>query len=321
MREEAFELALRADPDDNTSRLIFADWLEEQDDPRGELLRLGHTLTQAADFPGRADCEVRLRDLLAAGVEPVGPRWTNSLGMQFVWVPRGRFLMGSPPVEPGRQDDEVQHLVSLTRGFYLGVNPITQTQWRAVMGDNPSCTPGDDRPVECVSWEDCEEFCRALTRKEGLPAEESSPYRLPTEAEWEYACRAGTTTAYFFGQALSLNQANYHVNHAGRGRPAGHSPKETTPVGSFPANGWGLRDMHGNVFEWCADWYAPYPREAVVDPFVEKKEGGVRVLRGGSWHSLVGRCRSAFRAWGAPSYRGGDVGCRVCFQMGLDYQI
>jgi uncharacterized protein (TIGR02996 family) len=323
MREEAaFQFAMRAEPDDSTSRLIFADWLEEQGDPRGELLRLSHSLTQqAGDFPNRTAAEARLRELLAAGVEPVGPRWTNSQGMQFAWVPGGSFLMGSPPQEPGRQEDEVQHLVTLSRGFYLGVHPVTQAQWRAVMGDNPSCYPGDDRPVECVSWEDCEEFCRALARKEHLPAELPSPYRLPTEAEWEYAARAGTTTPYFFGPVLSQEQANYHVNYSGRGKPAGKYHQETTPAGSFPGNGWGLRDMHGNVFEWCADWYAPYPPTAVVDPFVDKGGSGVRVLRGGSWHSLVRRCRSAFRGWGAPSYRGSDVGCRICFRLESDYQL
>jgi uncharacterized protein (TIGR02996 family) len=320
MTEEAFQRAMRADPDDHGPRLVFADWLEEQGDPRGELIRLTHALTHATDSPGRPAHEARLRELLAAGVPPVGPRWTNSVGMQFALVPPGTFLMGSPPREPDRQEDETRHRVTLTRGFYLGVYPVTQAQWAAVLGANPSCFPGDGRPVEGVSWEDCREFCRALSLKEGLQAGPSSPYRLPTEAEWEYACRAGTMTPFFFGESLGAHQANYHVNYPSRNAPGGKYRQETTPVGSFPVNAWGLHDMHGNVFEWCADWYADYPERDARDSFV--KEGGrVRVVRGGSWHSLVRRCRSAARGWGAPGYRGSDVGCRVCFRLESDYVL
>jgi uncharacterized protein (TIGR02996 family) len=313
MLEEGFQLAMRAEPDDSAVRLIFADWLEEQGDPRGELLRLTHTLTHATDFPDRTACEARLHDLLAAGVQPVGPRWTNSLGMHLVWVPPGIFLMGSPPQEPGRQDDEVQHQVTLTQGFYMAVHPVTQAQWQAVMGANPSCFQDENRPVEGVSWGDCQDFCRALTRKEGLRTEPPFSYRLPTEAEWEYACRAATTTPFFFGKALSLEQANYHATYSPHRRG-------TTPVASFPANVWGLHDLHGNIFEWCADWYAPYPARAVEDPCVREGES-VRVLRGGSWHSLAHRCRSACRGWAAPDYRGSDVGCRVCFRLVSDFML
>jgi uncharacterized protein (TIGR02996 family) len=320
MTEKAFLLGMLEQPDDPVPRLVFADWLEERGDPRGELLRLTHALTQTIDCPDRRAREARLRALLAEGVRPVGPHWTNTLGMQFAWVAPGAFLMGSPSQEPERQDDETRHRVTLTKGFFLGAHPVTQAQWRAVLGGNPSRFPGDDRPVECVSWEDCREFCQALRDKDGLQQGLPSPYRLPTEAEWEYACRAGTTTPFASGEALTPYEANYLTNYRWDSGPKGKYRQETTPVGSFSANAWGLADLHGNVFEWCADWYAAYPAEAVTDP-LGQKHANVRVLRGGSWHSLVGRCRSACRGWGAPGYRGSDVGCRVCFRMDYNYTI
>jgi uncharacterized protein (TIGR02996 family) len=320
MMEEAFQRSMQADPDDPSVRLIFADWLEEQGDPRGELIRLTWTLTNHLDLPNRAACEVRLRNLLSAGVQPVGPRWTNSVGMSFVWVAPGAFVRGSLSGEPGRQSDEKPHRVSLTRGFYAVVSPVTQAQWYAVMGNNPSHFIGDNRPVECVSWEDCQELCRALNRLEGLGEGSSGPYRLLTEAEWEYACRGGTTSPFFFGSALSSRLANYHPHHSPFQRSQGKYLQQTTEVGAYPANAWGLTDMHGNVFEWCADWYAPYPEHDVENPALPT-EGNVRVLRGGSWHSLEGRCRSACRGWGAPGYRGSDVGCRLCFRLDSDYTL
>jgi uncharacterized protein (TIGR02996 family) len=314
MREEAFHFAMRDDPDNSAPRLIFADWLEEQDDPRGELLRLGHALTQSVHDPGRPAREARLRELMAAGIQPVGPHYTNSLGMRFAWVPPGVFLRGSPPEEGERRDDEDLHPITLTRGFYIGVETVTQAQWRAVMGDRRGRFPGDDRTVECVSWEDCQDFCENLSRISGLGREAPYPYHLPTEAQWEYGCRSGTTSAFFFGDNLTADQANYHANGRGGGR------KETAPPGAFPANAWGLRAMHGNVFEWCADWYGPYPQGAVQNPS-GPPTGDVRVLRGGSWNSLLGRCRSACRGWAAPGYRGSDVGFRVCFRVDDHYVI
>jgi uncharacterized protein (TIGR02996 family) len=320
MKEEAFLWGLREEPDDSALRLIFADWLEEQADPRGELLRLTHALTHPLDYADRPALENRLRALLAEGVQPVGPRWTNELGMAFVWVPPGVFRMGGPPQEVERQANEVPHHATLTRGFYLSVHAVTQAQWRAVFGSNPSRFPGDDRPVECVSWHDCQEFCQKLSQKTGLGQEGPSPYRLPTEAEWEYACRAGTTTPFFFGQTLSEKEAKFHTNYHRNPEPNGNGRPETAPVDAFPANAWGLCGMHGNVFEWCADWYAPYPSEAVQDPSGPAL-GDVRVLRGGSWHSLALRCRSACRGWAAPGYRGSDVGFRVRFRVDHHYVI
>jgi uncharacterized protein (TIGR02996 family) len=193
--EAAFTRAMQDNPADTTLRLIFADWLEEQGDSRGELIRLLHTLTQAVDVPDRNKLEDRMRSLVASGVKPVGPCWTNSIGMKFDWVPAGTFLMGSPTTEEGRNEDETLHTVTLTQGFYLAVHPVTQACWRKVMGNNPSLEEGDNLPVDSVSWDDCQDFLRALTERDG------HAYRLPSEAEWEHACRAGTTTPFFFGVA------------------------------------------------------------------------------------------------------------------------
>jgi uncharacterized protein (TIGR02996 family) len=320
MREEAFLLGMLEQPDDITLRLVFADWLEENNDPRGELLRLTHSLTHNIDLPNRAGREERLRSLLATGVRPVGPRWTNSLGMQFTWVPPGIFVMGSPPHEAERQDNETPRHVTLNRGFYLGVHAVTQVQWEAVMGTNPSRFRGEDRPVECVSWEDCQDFCKQLALKVGLGREAPCAYRLPSEAEWEYACRAGTTTPFYFGYSLSTHQANYHTNYGRDREDKGKYRQETTSVGTFPENAWGLADMHGNVYEWCADWYSAYTGADVKDP-QGHASGDVRVLRGGCWNSLAGRCRSACRGWTAPGYRGSDVGFRICFRVEPQYVI
>jgi len=226
------------------------------------------------------------------------------IAMKFAWCPPGSFLMGSPPGELERNDNETQHRVTLTQGFYLGIHQVTQAQWQAVMGSNPSQFKGDDLPVEKVSWHDCEEFVAELGRKTG------QRFRLPSEAEWEYACRAGTTTPFHFGETLSKEQANYDGNYAyGKGKK-GQYRQETTPVGSFPANAWGLYDMHGNVWEWCEDWYGKYPSGDIKDP-QSVNNGTARVLRGGSWFFNPRLCRSAYRVWYEPGCRYDGCGCRV----------
>jgi len=294
--EVAFLQALQEHPDEDKLRLVFADWLEECGDPRAELLRLLHTLTQAVVIPERSKLEDRLRSLLAAGVQPVGPFITNSLGMKLAWIPAGTFLMGSPVNEEGRNEGEIQHKVTLSKGFYLAIHPVNQTCWHAVMGNNPSMFMGDDLPVETVSWEDCQEFLGKLSNREG------HGYRLPTEAEWEYACRAGTTTPFYFGDTSSPDQVNYNVNDVAK---AG----KTTPVGSYPLNAWGLHDMHGNVWELCADWLGAYPPGDVVDP-LGAQSGKRLVSRGGSFNSSASNVRSAYRGRHVPTDRSPLVGFR-----------
>lgn len=300
---------MQEQPDDVTLRLIFADFLEERGDPRGELLRLTVTLTQSIDIPNRAEQEGRLRALLQEDVQPIGPYWTNSLGMKFAWILPGTFLMGSPKEEEGRGGDEIQHKVTLTKGFFMSVHLGTQKQWQTVMGSNPSEFKGDKNlPVEQVSWNDCQEFIKKLQGRD------QKPYRLPSEAEWEYACRAGTTTPYYFGETISTDQANYDGNYTyGKGKK-GEYREKTTPVGTFPANAWGLHDTHGNLWEWCQNWYGDYLKNEVVDP-QEGESEDYRVLRGGSWFFDPERCRSARRRYVRPGVREGIVGFRLCFSL------
>src|SRR5476651_402788 len=171
--------------------------------------------------------------------------FTNSIGMKFVWIRPGSFIMGSPKEEKQRQENETQHKVTLTKGYYLGVYTVTQEEWIAVMGNHPSKFKGEKNlPVENVSWDDCQEFVKKLRAKD------KKAYRLPTEAEWEYACRAGTSTPFHFGETISTDQANYYGEAVYGNGKKGVYRENTTPVGSFPANAWALHDMHGNVFQW-----------------------------------------------------------------------
>ncbi|MEB3318471.1 MAG: formylglycine-generating enzyme family protein [Cyanobacteriota bacterium] len=268
----------------------------------------------------------------------------SSLDLQLVEIPAGRFLMGSPRSEAGRSENEgPQHEVTLER-FFLGRTPITQAQWREVAqwqpspGDDPwpmaldpdpvSRAPrrflGDQRPVVNVSWHDAMEFCHRLSKRTGRD------YTLPSEARWEYACRAGTTTPFHCGETLSEELANYNAADIyGRGRE-GQSRGETTEVGRFPANAWGLHDMHGNVWEWCVDhWHGSYDlgqrkapgdgsswldavEQVSVDGEGERDERW-RVLRGGSWFNFPVHCRSASRYDFHPANADHNfIGFRVC---------
>jgi formylglycine-generating enzyme required for sulfatase activity/serine/threonine protein kinase len=228
------------------------------------------------------------------------------VSMVFGWCPPGTFLMGSPSSEEGREDDETEHRVTLTKGFYIGVHPVTQAQWQAVMGDNPTHFKGADRPVEQMSWGSCQLFCKILRQRDG------KTYRLPTEAEWEYACRAGTTTPFSFGYTIGRDQANYTYdgNYTDDTGEKGVRRQQTTPVGSFPANAWGLTDMHGNVWEWCQDRYGPYPEGDLTD-YKGVKNGDDHVLRGGSWRKVARRCRSACRDKFFTDYTSDGGGFRV----------
>ena len=234
--------------------------------------------------------------------------FTNSIGMKFVWIAPGNFMMGSPKEEKERGNDETRHKVTLAKGFYMGVYTVTQEQWQVVMGKNPSHFKNEkDLPVDTVSWEDCQEFIKNLREKD------KKPYRLPTESQWEYCCRAGTTTRFYFGETISTDQANYNGNFTYGNGKKGVYREKTTPVGSFPANAWGLYDMHGNLLEWCQDWYGDYPQKDVVDPQGPEKGGKGRVLRGGSWLRSPENCRSAYRLWLEPGLRSRHFGLRICF--------
>ncbi len=266
----------------------------------------GHSQFQPASadllaFPLAAeqakDYQKRWADSLNVAVEV-----TNSIGMKFTFIPPGMFVMGSPAEETSRKSDETQFSVKLTKGFYMAVTPTTQAECERVTGKNPSRFRGADRPVENVSWRDCLSICETLSI-------DGKPYRLPTEAEWEYACRAGTQTAFCSGDdQTSLGTVGfYSVNSGG----------QTHKVAELQPNAWGLHDMHGNVLEWCADWYGPYPNAPMTD-YRGPDSGKHRVLRGGSWGVNAGSCRSATRDSARPrSQTNFDYGCRLVFDLDL----
>ncbi|MBM3668224.1 MAG: formylglycine-generating enzyme family protein [Actinobacteria bacterium] len=274
----------------------------------------------------------------------------EGISLPLVWIPGGEFVMGSPPDELGRNKQEgPQHRVRLA-GFWLGQTPITQAQWRAVarlvppLGQrwqrqlpvNPSrfqpdgkgaygrfaLLPGesnsDQRPVEQVSWEDAMEFCRRLDTL--LPGSSGLRCSLPSEAQWEYACRAGESTPFSCGETISPELANYNGSFSYADGPKGEDRQQTTPVGAFPANPWGLHDMHGNVWEWCLDhWHetydeAPFDGRAWIDPAAkdsEAEDNQSRLLRGGSLFDYPRDCRSAYRALSGPDHASHSLGFRV----------
>jgi formylglycine-generating enzyme required for sulfatase activity len=208
----------------------------------------------------------------------------GNVEMKFRKIPAGKFTMGSPENEKERDSDEGPlHIVRITKQFYLGMYEVTQAQWKAVMGNNPSKLKdcGDDCPVEMVNWNDVQEFINKLNQKEG-----SNKYRLPTEAEWEYACRAESNTRFSFGDDVDVlgQYAWYEENSGG----------STHPVGQKKPNAWGLYDIHGNVWEWVYDRYGNYPPASVTDP-TGPPSGASRVIRGGSWLNVQGDVRSAYR--------------------------
>jgi formylglycine-generating enzyme required for sulfatase activity len=226
---------------------------------------------------------------------------TNSIGMKFRLIQPGTFMMGSPASWWGGGGDERQHQVTLTQPFSMGIYTVTQSEYARIMGSNPSRFKGDCHPVEQVSWEDATAFIQKLN---GLPEERAAGrvYRLPTESEWEYACRAGSSRAYCFGEdeARLGEYAWYGAN----------SGSKTHPVGQKAPNAWGLYDIHGNVWEWCSDWYGDYPSGSVTDP-TGASTGSCRVNRGGSGSFEAANCRSADRFRNVPSNRNGHLGFRL----------
>jgi formylglycine-generating enzyme required for sulfatase activity len=259
------------------------------------------------------------RECLAEGVE-----------LTMVQIPAGSFQMGSPEDEPGRSDDEgPQHLVSLP-SFFMAQTPITQAQWAVVaswrrvgrdLKPEPARFKGPNRPVEQVSWQEAQEFCLRLNERFNKRLGDGFSYGLPSEAQWEYACRAGSTTPFHFGVTLTPDLANYDGNYTYGDGQKGLYRKETTEVAIFPANQWGLHDMHGNVWEWCVDhWHDSYnfaPDNHLPWLIPGAPEDHPRLLRGGSWCGHPGYCRSADRAHLLPGLVDSDVGLRVvCLPQG-----
>jgi len=240
----------------------------------------------------------------------------DGVNLEMVAIPGGQFLMGSPESEADRDSDESpQHHVKI-QPFFMGKFPVTQAQWRVVAGwdkvnidleSDPSYFKGNNRPVECVSWDDAVEFCSRLSRKT------NKTYRLPSEAEWEYACRAGTTTPFCFGETITTDLANYDGNYTYGAGSTGEYRQQTTDVGNFPANLFGLYDLHGNIWEWCEDvWHDSYNcAPADGSAWMSGSNNKYKLLRGGSWNHLPGFCRSAERDGFARDYMNYDVGFRV----------
>jgi formylglycine-generating enzyme required for sulfatase activity len=224
----------------------------------------------------------------------------------MILVPAGSFEMGSPAAEAGRESQEAQHRVEITQPFYIGATEVTQAQWRAVMRSNPSWFAGcgPDCPVERVSWNDVQAFLAELQRSTGRP------FRLPTEAEWEYSCRAGSTTPFHTGNGLSTDQANYDGEGPYAGAPPGSFRRSTTPVASFAPNAFGLHDMHGNVWEWTQDWHCPYPTASVRDQLGACRTP-FKVIRGGSWYFDANSARCALRYTHRPRDSGFSIGFRI----------
>jgi len=244
----------------------------------------------------------KLKAIEAAPLQPeaeAADSLTKSLGMKFVLIPAGTFMMGSPPDEEGRHKSEIQHKVTISKPFYLQTTQVTQGQWKSLMGGNPSEFKGDTRPVDNVSWDDAQQFISKLNQKEN-----TDKYRLPTEAEWEYACRAGSIGRFCFGDSEDKLGEYTLYGFTKKKKKGPH------PVGRKKPNAWGLYDMHGNVSEWCQDWWGDYPTGQVTDP-KGPPSGEYRVLRGGTWAHPIWLCRSAHRNGKNPDYRSLFNGFRV----------
>ncbi len=260
------------------------------------------------EVPREIIVEVPMADMRPSGPF-LGPRWTEpTTGMDFIWIEDGCFMMGSPAEEAGRDRDEQHHKVCLD-GFYLGKYEVTQGQWQEVMSSNPAKFQGDVRlPVEQISWDGVEAFLEKLSNEE-------IHFRLPGEAEWEYAARAGSATPFAYGDTLPPGQANYNGNRPYGSDPKGEYLRKTIPVGSYPSNGWGLHDMHGNVWELVGDWYGgdyygSSPEKNPPGPPPSMK----RVKRGGCYYSSAKGCRSANRDWSELFETDDNLGFRVVLE-------
>jgi formylglycine-generating enzyme required for sulfatase activity len=275
------------------------------------------------------DGNAKTKDTTPPPPRKPAPEFTNAVGIKLIWIEPGSpgkprsFLMGSPdgnappgvPKEEGRSDDEAPHQVTLTRGYYMAATLVTQWQWEQVLGKDANHSEFRGKsdakkktlPVDNISWNDCQKFCRKLSALDG------KKYALPTEAEWEYACRAGTSTPFWFGASVTDRDANYDARFAyGKDGKEGVFRWKPTPVEQFKPNPWGLHDMHGNLWQWCEDCYAAdWGRDATDPVNLTQGDAGVRVARGGSWSSNPGLCRAACRARYVPTVRQDSYGCRV----------
>jgi uncharacterized protein (TIGR02996 family) len=305
---EALHLALQQTPEDDTAWLALADCLAERgDERRSELVRLQLFLRQKPAADESPAWEERLRQLWLEGVEPCQPVLPGPEGMSFVLIPPGSFWMGATDGEEWMDADESpRHLVRLTRGFLMNAHPVSRGQWRAVMGRQPNRQSGWRLPVEMVSHEEAREFCARLTEQLGRLV------RLPTEAEWEYACRAGTTTPFCSGSGVEALRLVGWCSYSGEWDSSG-GPQE---VGTLRPNSWGLYDMHGRVWEWCHDWYGEYyyRNSPVEDPF-GPESGEDIVTRGGSWRGGPWFCRSAERRPAGPTTEAINIGFRVVTEL------
>ena len=313
--------------------LVFADWLEEQGDSRGELIRLREGLLQHPPKKQRVTWEPRLQELLNIGTSAVVAFWQNSIGMKFCWCPPGKFSMGSSPTEKEHNwEREVD--VTLTQGFWLGTFLVTQGEYEKVMGKNPSnfFANGDGQlkvvgqdtsrfPVENVSWLDAIEYCQKLTEQERAANRliVGWEYSLPTEAEWEYACRAGTMSATAFGTSLSSSQANFNGDSPYNDAERGPRLKRPASVGTYASNAWGLYDMHGNVWEWCWDAFED-TLPGGTDPIAVygAPSESYRINRGGGWLSDGVDCRSATRGLNSRRSSFNSLGFRVSLILRAD---
>jgi formylglycine-generating enzyme required for sulfatase activity len=266
---------------------------------------------------------------------PQDREMTNSIGMKLVRIPAGRFIMGSPVDEKGRSKTEDEHEVRITDAFYMGAFEVTQKQFRTVMGYNPSWFRAggkgqddvrgqntDDFPVENLDWFQAVDFCKKLA---AMPGEKKHrrKYRLPTEAEWEYACRAGTATPFCSGNSLSSTGANFNGNYPYGGAAKGSNLERPCKVGGYKPNAWGLYDMHGNVYEWCSDYYEEDYYKRSRNPINpqgpdEPRKDALQVVRGGSWHGAGAQCRSAYRSKLRPGGKSRIQGIRVVLVLDND---